>query len=176
MATPDDHLRPNQLLAITLGLVDGPELCGHILTACEELLIPGAIRSLADRPVSYPLPITWGGRHLNDPLQPYWGRYQGDEDTRRKPAYHNGTAWTWQFPSYAEALFKVYGERSRTVALSILASSTVLINQGCAGHLPEIVDGDFPHTLRGCGAQAWGATELYRVLALLETGPDAGAR
>ncbi|MBU4430009.1 MAG: hypothetical protein KKE37_11745, partial [Verrucomicrobia bacterium] len=34
--------------------------------------------------------------------------------------------------------------------------------------IPEILDGDYPHRLRGCDAQAWGVTELYRVLKGVE--------
>jgi predicted glycogen debranching enzyme len=166
-ATPDDALRPNQLLAVTLDAVTDTELCSSILTACEELLIPGAIRSLADRPVKHLLPIFRSDRGLNDPAHPYWGAYEGDEDTRRKPAYHNGTAWTWLFPSYSEALTKTYGDKARETALALLTGSIEILNRECVGHIPEVLDGDSPHRLRGCGAQAWGATELYRVLAIL---------
>jgi len=167
-AVADDAVRPNQLLALTLGAITDMEIRCNVLRTCEELLAPGAIRSLADRPVTHPLPILHKGVLLNDPLRPYWGTYQGDEDTRRKPAYHNGTAWTWLFPSFVEALFLTFGEAVRTKARALLYSSASLINQGCLAHVPEIVDGDAPHTLRGCGAQAWGATELYRVLRLVE--------
>jgi len=166
-AETDDALRPNQLLAVTLGLVDDPDVCAGILAATEELLVPGAIRSLADRPVRRALPIVHDGRPLNDPRKPYWGAYRGEEDTRRKPAYHNGTAWTWLFPSYAEALVMTCGDAARGAALALLAGSEALINSGCVGQVPEIVDGDAPHAPRGCGAQAWGVTELYRVLAFL---------
>lgn len=162
-ASPDDSLRPNQLLAITLGAVQDPLMCRHILAACNELLVPGAIRSLADRPVRVPISIVHNGRVLNDPHKPYWGNYTGDEDTRRKPAYHNGTAWTWLFPAYCEAWAQTYGDASRKTALSWLSSSTGLINSGCLGQVPEILDGDFPHTQRGCDAQAWGVSELLRV-------------
>ena len=136
------------------------------MSACECLLIPGAIRSLADREVTYPLEVHNGVHRLNDPLHPYWGHYRGDEDTRRKPAYHNGTAWTWPFPSYSEALYMTYGETAREAALAILGSSAELVAHGCVGQLPEILDGSTPHAQRGCGAQAWGATELYRVLSV----------
>ena len=162
-ASPDDSLRPNQLLAITLGAVQDPLICRHILEACNELLVPGAIRSLADRPVRVPISIVHNGRVLNDPHQPYWGNYVGDEDTRRKPAYHNGTAWTWLFPAYCEAWAQTYGDASHKTAVSWLSSSTGLINSGCLGQVPEILDGDFPHTQRGCDAQAWGVSELLRV-------------
>ncbi len=162
-AARDNALRPNQLLAITLGAVDDAAVQRGILEACAELLVPGAIRSLADRPVDPPLEIRHNGALLGDPHHPYRGTYQGDEDTRRKPAYHNGTAWTWPFPSFAEAWVKVYGESGRESALAWLASSTRLMDIGCIGHIPEILDGDAPHRQRGCDAQAWGVSELLRV-------------
>ncbi len=167
-AEQDDALRSNQLLAVTLGAVTDPALCRNIIEACEQLLIPGAIRSLADRPVRHPCPVYNNGHLLNDPQHPYWGHYTGDEDTRRKPAYHNGTAWTWPFPSYAEALVMVYGEEARQTALAILGSASDVLNHGCLRQSPEVIDGNAPHTQRGCGAQAWGVTELYRVVKQLK--------
>jgi starch synthase (maltosyl-transferring) len=163
LAEQDDALRPNQLLAITLGAVTDTTVCRNILAACEELLIPGAIRSLADRPVRRPVTIMHNGKAINDPHHPYRGKYCGDEDTKRKPAYHNGTAWTWLFPTFCEAWVKTYGKNGKETALAWLAGGTRLMDQGCAGHVPEILDGDFPHKQRGCDAQAWGASELLRV-------------
>jgi len=162
-ARPDDALRPNQLLALTLGAVGDDTLGRRILSACEELLVPGAIRSLADRPLKVPLPVVHQGRVVNDPIRPYQGKYAGDEDSQRKPAYHNGTAWTWLFPAFCEAWVAVYGDKAGETALAWLSSSAILLRQGCIGHLPEIRDGDFPHTLPGCDAQAWGASEWVRV-------------
>jgi predicted glycogen debranching enzyme len=167
-AEPDPALRPNQLLAVTLGAVEDRACCSAILAACGELIVPGAIRSLADRPAIRPLPVVHHGRTLNDPLNPYQGRYSGDEDTRRKPAYHNGTAWTWLFPSYCEAYAMVHGPAGRATARALLTSAAQLIRDGCAGHLPEVLDGDAPHHQRGCDAQAWGASEWLRVWRLLE--------
>jgi len=166
-AEVDDALRSNQLFAITLGAVTDLGLCKKILETCEQLLIPGAIRSLADRPVHRPAPIHGNGQLLNDPDNPYWGHYTGDEDTRRKPAYHNGTAWTWPFPSYAEALVMVYGKKARDTALALLGSASDVINTGCLRQVPEVIDGNTPHVQRGCGAQAWGVTELYRIIKQL---------
>jgi len=165
-AAPDDALRPNQLLAVTLRAIEDRALAGRILDACSGLLVPGAIRSLADRPVACALPIWHAGRLLNDPLRPYWGRYEGDEDTRRKPAYHNGTAWTWLFPSFCEAWLQTFGRSGRAAALAWLGSSLGLFSSGCLGQLPEIVDGDAPHTSRGCDAQAWAVSEWIRVWKL----------
>ena len=162
-ARADDALRPNQLLAITLGLLRDASLCRQILAACQTLLVPGAIRSLADRPVRHPIAVELNGRPLNDPYHPYQGRYRGDEDTSRKPAYHNGTAWTWMYPLYCEAWVETYGPSGAGTARALLTAGLDLIVRGCSGHLPEIVDGDFPHTPRGCDAQAWGMSELVRV-------------
>ncbi|MFZ2657612.1 MAG: amylo-alpha-1,6-glucosidase, partial [Victivallales bacterium] len=168
-AEKGDALRPNQLFALTLGLVDDIRLKNNILLATSSLLIPGAIRSLADRPVTRQLPVFGKNAGLiNDPVNPYWGRYEGDEDFRRKPAYHNGTAWTWPFPSYCEAYYLTFGNSGRKTAKAILASSKLLLESGCIHNIPEILDGDAPHCQRGCDAQAWGVTELYRVWKLLK--------
>jgi predicted glycogen debranching enzyme len=167
-AAADDALRPNQLLAITLGAVSDKQVGRRMLESCEALLVPGAIRSLADRPVAYPIEIFHQGKLINDPTHPYQGKYCGDEDSRRKPAYHNGTAWTWPFPSFCEAWAMTYGADSRKTALAWLSSGVRLLDRGCVGHIPEILDGDSPHTPRGCEAQAWGASELLRVWIKLQ--------
>ena len=166
----DTALRSNQLLAVSLGLVDGPRARRAVAAAARYLVVPGALRSLAPLPVQPPLPIrSHDGKLLNNPDEPYWGRYEGDEDTRRKPAYHNGTAWTWTFPGFCEALARAWDFSPAAVdaARAYLSSIDRLLVEGCFGHLPEIVDGDAPHTQRGCDAQAWGATEALRVWKLL---------
>lgn len=162
-AQADDALRPNQLLAITLRAITDPAICRQILDHCQSLLVPGAIRSLADRPVQTPITIQHKGILLNDPQSPYWGTYGGDEDSRRKPAYHNGTAWTWPFPSFCEAWATTYGHGSVDTARSWLSSIIGLFNSHCVGQIPEIVDGDAPHAQRGCDAQAWSVSEVLRV-------------
>jgi starch synthase (maltosyl-transferring) len=162
-AEVDDALRPNQLLAITMQAMLQPDRSRELMESCQELLIPGAIRSLADRSLCRPLEIMLNGQRLCDPHAPYRGRYEGDEDTHRKPAYHNGTAWTWLFPSFCEAWVMVFGPAAHQTAKAWLASVTSLLQQGCIGHVPEILDGDFPHNQRGCPAQAWGVSEALRV-------------
>ncbi|MGV3772193.1 MAG: amylo-alpha-1,6-glucosidase [Verrucomicrobiales bacterium] len=165
-AIVDDALRSNSLFAVTLGLLQGEAAQGCVIDALKYLVIPGALRSLAPLPVRNPLPIhssDW--RLLNNPLEPYIGQYSGDEDTLRKPAYHNGTAWTWTFPSFCEAMAMAWSNDPKAVAAakSYLGSTEPLLAEGCIGHLPEVLDGDAPHQQRGCDAQAWGATEALRV-------------
>ncbi len=149
-AVPDRRLRPNQLLGVALGVVRGGRARRAVEAATRHLVVPGGVRSLA--PLEHPGP-------------PYAGRYAGDEEGRRKPAYHNGTAWVWWLPLYAEALAQAWDFAPGAVAAarSHLADLGRLLDQGCLGHLPELLDGDAPHAPRGCDAQAWSASEALRV-------------
>jgi predicted glycogen debranching enzyme len=170
----DDAFRNNYLFAVSLGLVTGERAKRCIEAALKFLVVPGGLRSLAPLPVSVPLPIYHGGHLLNNPAEPYCGRYEGDEDTRRKPAYHNGTAWTWTFPVFCEALARAWSRdagapEAAAAARAYLSSMEQLMNEGCLGQVPEILDGDAPHVQRGCDAQAWGATEALRVWKLLNS-------
>jgi glycogen debranching enzyme len=167
-AIPDDHLRCNILTAITLGAVSDPDKQEQILNAAGRLIIPGAIRTLDDVNVQYALPVCRDGQLLNDPHHPYQGYYRGPEDTCRKTAYHNGTAWGWPFPAYCEALYLLGKEKSRKRALAILMSAAQYLETGIAGELPEVADGNLPHRDGGCQAQAWSISEFYRVLKLLK--------
>jgi len=163
-AFPDDALRPNQLFLFTLDVIKDQKIAQKCVEICQELLVPGGIRSLADRKLETPLNIFYNGRLLKDPNSPYSGEYKGDEDTLRKPAYHNGTAWTWQFPVFCEAWATAFGKHSYSTSLAWLGSVIDLMRKGAAGYIPEILDGDYPHTPRGCDAQAWGSSEFARVM------------
>ena len=170
-ATVDDALRSNCLLVVSLALSAGDRARRGVLAGLQYLVVPGALRSLAPLPVSVPLPnIGTDGRLLNNPKAPYWGRYEGDEDTRRKPAYHNGTAWTWGLPNFCEAMVRAWDFSPEAVAAAraYLFSVQRIMSEGCLGQIPEILDGDTPHTQRGCDAQAWGVTEALRVWNLLQ--------
>src|ERR1019366_6369841 len=169
-APASDALRSNCLFAVSLGLVTGERAKRCVAAAQKYLVVPGALRTLAPLPVSVPLPIySNDGRLINNPPEPYWPRYEGDEDTRRKPAYHNGTAWTWTFPTFCEALARAWNFSPAAVAAakSYLGSAEKILNEGCLGQLPEILDGDAPHAQRGCDAQAWSVTEALRVWKML---------
>jgi predicted glycogen debranching enzyme len=171
-AKVDDALRSNFLFAISLGLVADERAQRAVSTAARHLVVPGALRSLAPLKVSLPLPIYGNdGRLLNNPVEPYCGRYEGDEDTRRKPAYHNGTAWVWTLPTFSEAVVRAWRLDPEAIAAAraYLGSMDCLMNEGCLGQLPEILDGDAPHTQRGCDAQAWSVTEALRVWKFLHS-------
>ena len=170
-AQVDDALRSNCLFTVSLGLVSGERARRTVEAARRWLVVPGGLRSLAPLPVKLPLEIRNHGHLLNDPHHPYWGHYKSDEDTRRKPAYHNGTAWTWTFPVFCEALAAAWEFSPEAVAAAraYLTSSERLLGEGCLGQIPEILDGDAPHAQRGCDAQAWGVTEALRVWRMLNS-------
>jgi glycogen debranching enzyme len=124
---------------------------------------------LDDTDVTYSLPVIRNGELLNDPAHPYKGCYCGPEDTSRKAAYHNGTAWCWPFPAYCEALAITGNEKSRKRALALLMSAAIYFESGVTGLMPEVADGDAPHRPGGCLAQAWSVSEFFRVLEFLNT-------
>jgi len=171
-AAVDTALRSNCVLAVSLGIVTGDRARRCVDAVRRWLVVPGALRSLAPLPVELALPIhSASGWLLNDPQNPYWGRYEGDEDTRRKPAYHNGTAWTWTFPGFCEAMAVAwnYSPDAVSSARAYLSSMDRMMFEGCVGQIPEVIDGDAPHQQRGCDAQAWGVTEALRVWKLLKS-------
>ena len=132
----DNSLRSNCLMAVSLGFVSGEPARRCVEAAIRYLVVPGALRTLAPLPVSPPLPIYGNsGQLLNNPVEPYWGHYEGDEDTRRKPAYHNGTAWTWTFPIFCEALAKAWegSPEALAAARAYLGSMDRLLMGGCTG-------------------------------------------
>jgi starch synthase (maltosyl-transferring) len=167
---PDDALRSNCVIPLAFDLFERSRERRCLGNVLRYLAVPGALRSLAPLPLNRPLPIygsDW--RLLNNPHQPYCGRYEGDEDTQRKPAYHNGTAWTWTFPGLCEAIARAwdFSPLARDAAKAYVGSMERLLSTGCLGQIPEILDGDAPHAERGCDAQAWGVTEALRVWKLL---------
>jgi starch synthase (maltosyl-transferring) len=177
-AIRDQALRCNFLFAVAFGFFTGPQARRAVAAAFQHLLVPGALRTLAPLPVWPPLEIkSPEGRALNNPREPYWGRYQGNEDTQRKPAYHNGTAWPWVLPTGCEALAKAWDSAPAAVAAAkaCLGSVESLLLSGCLGQLPEILDGDAPHQARGCDAQAWSVLEALRVWRQLNHAPSGSA-
>lgn len=142
-AGPEDALRPNQILAVSLPESPlTPERQRQVVDACaRHLLTSFGLRSLA-------------------PGHPqYHGCYTGDQRAR-DGAYHQGTVWAWLLGPFALAHLRVYRDPAATRAyLSPLAYQ--LADYG-VGTLGEIFDGDPPFLPRGCIAQAWSVAETLR--------------
>lgn len=154
----DPTLRPNQLFALATApaLVDADRARLALRAVRARLLVEGGVRSLPP----------------DDPA--YHGRYEGTQE-ERNAAYHQGTAWPFLLGPLAVAWLRVHGDDPavRREARAILAPLEPLLDAGCVGHLPEILDGDPPHRTRGCFAQAWSAAEALWAFHEIEAGAAA---
>jgi predicted glycogen debranching enzyme len=135
----DSSLRPNQVIALSLGYCAIPEdRARRILAAVESnLLTPFGLRTLAP----------------SDPA--YRGRYEGSP-AERDSAYHQGTVWPWLLSPFIAAQRRFNGQRATELLEPLLAFAQ---SRG-TGQIPEIFDGDPPHEPRGCFAQAWSVAAL----------------
>ncbi len=89
----------------------------------------------------------------------------------RDGSYHQGTVWPWLMGAFVEAWLRVRGnarEAKQQARATFLASLLSHLDEAGIGHLPEIADGDTPHTPRGCLFQAWSVCEALRLQTLLD--------
>lgn len=145
---PDDHIRPNQIYAVSLPFSLLPEEQEKSVVALveKELFVGCGLRSLApDHP-------------------DYHGIYCGAL-AKRDAAYHQGTAWGFLLGGFFSAYMKVNHHSSSAAANAVRMLEPVrkhLTDSGCIGSISEIFDGDAPHNPRGCYAQAWSVGEVLR--------------
>lgn len=145
---PDDHIRPNQVYAVSLPFSLLPEEQEKAVVALveKELFVGCGLRSLAPD-------------HLD-----YHGIYCGAL-AKRDAAYHQGTAWGFLLGGFFSAYMKVNHHSSSAAANAVRMLEPVrkhLTDSGCIGSISEIFDGDAPHNPRGCYAQAWSVGEVLR--------------
>jgi len=152
--TADPAIRPNQILAIgglPLMLLDRNRARRVVDLVESRLVTPMGLRSLA-------------------PGSPgYAGRYEGN-GAERDARYHQGTVWPWLLGPFVEAWLRVRrpSARARAEARERFLAPILALAEQCGGHLPEIADGDPPHTPRGCPQQAWSVGEVLRVAQLVD--------
>ena len=148
-AERDASIRPNQILAVSLGhSMLSEEHARQIMDVVErQLLTPYGLRTLSP----------------HDPR--YRSRYEGDIGSRDS-AYHQGTVWPWLMGPFITAYFKVNGrtEDVRQRVQQWLNPFRDHLGNAGLGQISEIFDGDPPHKPRGCIAQAWSVAELLRVV------------
>ena len=145
---PDPRVRPNQVIALALGLA-APELAKTALkTIARTLLTPYGLRSLSPE----------------DPG--YRGQYEGDA------SYHNGCVWPWLTGFYCEALLGTGVPRHQVAPLLLPILSHA--REAGIGYISEIFDGDFPYHPRGCIAQAWSVAEIARAYRMVFAKTYAG--
>lgn len=145
---PDDHIRPNQIYAVSLPFSLLPEEQEKAVVALveKELFVGCGLRSLA-------------------PEHPdYHGIYCGAL-AKRDAAYHQGTAWGFLLGGFFSAYMKVNHHSSSAATNAVRMLEPVrkhLSDSGCIGSISEIFDGNAPHNPRGCYAQAWSVGEVLR--------------
>ncbi len=142
----DLAIRQNQLIAVlsSYDLLDEAQKQQIVQIVQDKLLVPGALRTLSED--------TFSREEFS-----YQGVYYGDEDTQRKPAYHNGTAWPHLFGDWAVAYIKAFGTSRENIRYVLSFFGPIEEHLGLAGmgSVSEVIDGNAPHYPRGCDAQAW---------------------
>ncbi|MBN2143060.1 MAG: 4-alpha-glucanotransferase [Candidatus Aureabacteria bacterium] len=156
-AEKDPAFRSNQSIPILLGLVDREKAQRVVTAMYQKLVMPGGIRSLAEGSGS----IDGFG---------FEGWYAGDEDSKRKRAYHNGTAWTFPLAQFMLAYAKAFDYSKKSIEEMLVLFETVKehLREAGIGNISEIMDGNAPHITRGCDEQAWGASEFLRAYIVLK--------
>jgi predicted glycogen debranching enzyme len=151
----DATVRPNQIFAVgglPENLLDVKRARRVVDLVEERLWTPLGLRTL-------------------DPADPAYVPHYVGGVRERDAAYHQGTAWPWLAGPFIEAWVRVRGDspQVRTEARArFLQPLLDRLDSAGLGHLPEIADGDAPHTARGCPFQAWSLGELIRAKSLLD--------
>lgn len=154
----DYQIRCNQIWAVSLpfSLLDRERERQVVETVYRKLYTPLGLRTLS-------------------PDDKEFKPFYGGEMLERDLAYHQGTVWTYPLGGYYLAYLKVndFSEEAKRHVRSQLESITAALREGCIGQLPEIYDGQWPVSSKGCFAQAWSVGELLRVYEALEKCPAA---
>lgn len=107
------------------------------------------------------LVTTAGLRSLSPSDASYIGRYAGGVAWSDR-SYHQGAVWPWLLGFFIRAARRSGAEGEHLAPLLERLLSSVSANELALGHVPEIADGDAPHTPAGCIAQAASVAELLR--------------
>ncbi len=141
--SPDETLRPNQLIACALPytLLSTKQVRSIVKITAAKLLTDYGLRTLAP----------------NHPA--YRGRYEGDV-WARDGAYHQGTVWPWLIGPYLRAYRVAYGNSASTRAYLRKHLQPLIDHLMQDGSIAEVFDGEAPQRPRGCFAQAWSVAQI----------------
>jgi predicted glycogen debranching enzyme len=149
----DRAVRPNQVFAVSLPFspLAAEQQAQVVKRVTNDLLTPYGLRTLSPADKAF---------------EP---RYEGSQEAR-DAAYHQGTVWPWLVGHYADAYLKTC--RDGRGGRAFLADKLRPLLQAfpdnmCLDSLPEIYNGNPPHTPKGCIAQAWSVGEVIRLHAIL---------
>lgn len=142
-------VRPNQVFAVALGLLDVDKSRAVLCKVRQELLTPFGLRTLSPHDPDYH-PV-----HDNE------------------YSYHQGTVWPWLVGAFIEGSIVAYGKRRTAMILEGIGYFNALQETlKLFGGVPEVFDGDCDTDCRhgcgkGCESQAWNVGESLRGLSLL---------
>ncbi|MHB9155606.1 MAG: 4-alpha-glucanotransferase, partial [Endomicrobiales bacterium] len=151
------RVRPNQLFAVSLGLLDPERAARVVEKARRELFTRYGMRTLSPK----------------DPA--YQGVHTG------VPTYHQGTIWPWPAGAFIEAHQRVYGAPATRQFLEDTGYLTTMAEFLETVHsVPEILNGDCESSRHwntlGCGQQAWSVAAPLYALAALEARQKVSVR
>lgn len=149
----DMQFRCNQIWAVSMPftMLEREKETQVVSAVFERLYTPYGLRTL--EPADAEFHATYGGEQL-----------------KRDLAYHQGTVWTFPLGGYYLSYLKVndYSLEAKKIVKRQLEVMESALREGCIGQLPEIYDGLYPASSRGCFAQAWSVGEILRVYEALE--------
>ena len=151
----EDHLRPNQLFAISLP--------AELLSADRQKAVFAAC--------SATLLTSYGLRSLAPADAEFLGFYGGDQQSR-DGAYHQGTVWAWLLGPFIDAHLRLF--QLPAAALRVLESVADHLHDAGLGTASEIFEGAAPFAPKGCIAQAWSVAEYLRCYDAIERLASSG--
>jgi glycogen debranching enzyme len=157
----DPAVRPNQLLAMSLPfpVLSADRHAAALERVLRDLHTPVGVRSLS----------------VHDPA--YCGRCAGNVISRER-ASHNGSAYAWLLGPLVTAYLRVHGrgQGARGEAADLLQGALNHLRGDGLGQLPELFDGDAPHTPGGAVASAIAVAEVLRAYyeEVLDLAPARG--
>jgi len=136
-------VRPNQIMAVSLNfpVIEGEKAENVFDIVAEKLYTPVGLRT------------------LDKDDEEYKGIYVGDIWSR-DCAYHQGTVWTWPMGEFIGAAQKL--NKTEYTVEKVVKNLEYHLSEETLGNISEIFDGDYPHTPRGCFAQAWSVAEILQ--------------
>ncbi len=157
----DDKIRPNQLFALSLKYpvldLEQDEAKNVFITVTGKLLNKFGLKTLAEGEEGYTA-IYKGG-----PVE-------------RDEAYHQGITWPWLLGLYYDALKNLINandeltqqELSRSLIQFRTNVANTFLNEMLNGNtidnISEIYDSENPKCGKGCFAQAWSISEVFRII------------
>jgi predicted glycogen debranching enzyme len=158
----DSAIRPNQLLTISLPfpVLSIERQAVALQRVMRDLYTPLGVRTLSP----------------DDPN--YCGRYAGNVVSRDR-ACHGGSAFPWLLGPLVSSYTRVHGrgEDARREAGELLQGCISHLRTEGVGQIPELFDGDVPHTPGGAIASALSVAEILRAYYedVLDRGPQGPA-